>query len=74
MNKPYSSDPTSNADIQAQVMRDWYDQHRETWRDRLFRWRHMDGADEFMLRLLDYARRVNDCEIPLPKSITGDGE
>jgi hypothetical protein len=74
MVKPYSFDPTSNGDIQAQVMRLWYDQHRETWRDRFFRWRHLDGSDNFMLEMLDYARRVNACEIPLPDSMTGEGE
>lgn len=69
MAQPYSAEPTSNADIQAEIMRHWYERNRESF---WTRWGlggvgyGTDAGDEFMLRMLAYARLVLSCEIPRP--------
>ena len=77
MGKPYSNDPTSNGDIQAEIMRIWYEEHRESWRDRYGRFGSVictGLADNFMLEMLQYANRVQNCEIGLPASMRNDDE
>lgn len=54
----FSDEPTARGDQIAGYVRDWYEKNRETWRDRFWRWRHQDAADEFMLRLVGEVCRV----------------
>jgi tRNA/tmRNA/rRNA uracil-C5-methylase (TrmA/RlmC/RlmD family) len=61
MAKRYCEDQTSNADFQAELMRQWYEKHRESWWDRHGRFgsvRTTGLADNFMLALLKYADEV----------------
>ncbi len=59
----FSSDPTSRSDEIADYVRQWYEQHRETWFERhspfgTNRKRGSALADEFMLGLIAEVRRV----------------
>ena len=59
-------DPTSRGDMQADLLRRWYEKNRECWWER-----HKPGligagpdrsgrhADDFMLRLMGEAYRIN---------------
>ena len=61
--KPYSNDSTTNNEVKALLMREWYEQHRESFWSRLTR--NSNNSDEFMLAMLEYARQVDNCEISL---------
>ena len=52
-----SRDPTARADAQAWCLREWYEANRETWWERYW-WRRSDVSDNFMLRLMAEARRI----------------
>ena len=63
----FSSEPTARGDEVADFMRQWYEANRETWFDRhqlnpLGRATDRSGvhADEFMLGLMNEARRILD--------------
>jgi hypothetical protein len=50
-------DPTSRGDIEASLLRRWYEKHREGWwRRRSCYWFYV--ADEFMLAFMDEAKRI----------------
>jgi hypothetical protein len=56
-------DPTSRGDMEAAIIREWYERNRETWWNRI--WPFGAGpdrtglhADEFMLRFIGEVHRV----------------
>lgn len=49
-------DPTARGDMEAQLVRNWYERHRETWLER--RRRRAECADDFIMDLMAYVSRV----------------
>lgn len=55
-------DPTARGDMKASLLRRWYEAHRPSWWRRRFGLcppNRNDVADEFMLGLLQEARRID---------------
>lgn len=53
----YSSEPTSRGDEMADELREWYEAHRESWWERL--WRRPDVADTFMYQIMSKVREID---------------
>jgi hypothetical protein len=59
-NMHFSGEPTSDGDTAAEYMRAWYEANRETDRQRTGKPWELGTADNFILGLMNEARRIED--------------